>query len=154
MAKSMNTEYSTPPRSFRRRSSLGIRCLWRDDSGVAAVEFAFIVPILVLMLTGIIQFGAVLFIQHNMGEIARESARRVAVGAMTQTQAEQFVDDNLVNWGATFDVAVTVVPDPTDPTESDVDVVITAPMSEVAFIDILGVFEGRTLRAASTMRVE
>ncbi len=153
MAKSMNTECSTPPRSFRRRSSLGIRCLWRDDSGVAAVEFAFIVPILVLMLTGIIQFGSVLFIQHNMGEVARESARRVAVGAMTETQAEQFVDDTLVNWGVTFDVDVTV-PDPNVPTETDVDVVITAPMSEVAFIDILGVFEGRTLRAASTMRVE
>ena len=106
------------------------------------------------MLTGIIQFGSVLFIQHNMGEVARESARRVAVGAMTPTQAKQFVDDQLVNWGATFDVAVTVVPDPTDPTEADVNVVITAPMSEVAFIDILGVFEGRTLRAASTMRVE
>jgi hypothetical protein len=106
------------------------------------------------VLTGIIQFGAVLFIQHNMGEVARESARRVAVGAMTQTQAEQFVDDTLVNWGTTFDVAVTVVPDPADPTESDVDVVITAPMSEVALIDILGVFKGRTLRAASTMRVE
>ncbi len=153
MAKSMNTECSTPPRSFRRRSSLGIRCLWRDDSGVAAVEFAFIVPILVLMLTGIIQFGSVLFIQHNMGEVARESARRVAVGAMTKAQAEQFVDDTLVNWGVTFDVDVTV-PDPNVPTETDVDVVITAPMSEVAFIDILGVFEGRTLRAASTMRVE
>ncbi len=149
----MNTECSTPPRSFRRRSSLGIRCLWRDDSGVAAVEFAFIVPILVLMLTGIIQFGSVLFIQHNMGEVARESARRVAVGAMTKAQAEQFVDDTLVNWGVTFDVDVTV-PDPNVPTETDVDVVITAPMSEVAFIDILGVFEGRTLRAASTMRVE
>ncbi len=153
MAKSMNTECSAPPKSFRRRPSLGIRCLWRDDSGVAALEFAFIVPILVLMLTGIIQFGAVLFIQHNMGEIARESARRVAVGAMTKTQAEQFVDDHRVNWGATFDVEVTVVPDPTDPTEADVDIVITAPMSEVAFIDILGVFKGRTLRAASTMRV-
>jgi Flp pilus assembly pilin Flp len=153
MAKSMNTNCSAPPRSFRRRSSLGIRCLWRDDSGVAAVEFAFIVPILVLLLTGIIQFGAVLFIQHNMGEIARESARRVAVGAMTKTEAEQFVDDHLVNWGATFDVAITV-PDPADPTDTDVDVVITAPMSEVAFIDILGVFEGRTLRSASTMRVE
>jgi len=153
MAKSMNTECSTPPRSFRRRSSLGIRCLWRDDSGVAAVEFAFIVPILVLMLTGIIQFGSVLFIQHNMGEVARESARRVAVGAMTKAQAEQFGYDTLVNWGVTFDVDVTV-PDPNVPTETDVDVVITAPMSEVAFIDILGVFEGRTLRAASTMRVE
>ena len=154
MAKSMNTEYSAPPRSFRRRSPLGIRRLWRDDSGVAAVEFAFVVPILVLLLTGIIQFGAVLFIQHNMGETARESARRVAVGAMTVPQAEQFVDDHLVNWGTTFDVSVTVVPDPADPTESDVSVVITAPMSEVALLDILGVFEGQTLRAANTMRME
>ncbi len=73
---------------------------------------------------------------------------------MTQTQARQFVDDRLVNWGTTFDIAVTVVPDPADPTESDVSVVITAPMSEVALLDILGVFEGQTLRAANTMRME
>ena len=154
MAKSMNTECSAPPRCFRRRSSLGIRRLWHNDSGVAAIEFAFIAPILILLLTGIIQFGAVLFIQHNMGEIARESARRVAVGAMTPTQAKQFVDDSLVNWGATFDVAVTVVPDPADPTDTNVSVVVTAPMSEVALLDILGVFEGGTMRAANTMRVE
>ncbi len=154
MAKSMNPERSAPPRFFRRRSSLGIRRLCRDDSGVAAIEFAFIAPILILLLTGIIQFGAVLFVQHNMGEIARESARRVAVGAMTPTQAKQFVDDSLVNWGATFDVAVTVVPDPADPTDTNVSVVITAPMSEVALLDILGVFEGGTMRAANTMRVE
>ena len=154
MAKSMNPECSAPPRFFRRRSSLGIRRLWHNDSGVAAIEFAFIAPILILLLTGIIQFGAVLFIQHNMGEIARESARRVAVGAMTPTQAKQFVDDELVNWGATFDIAVTVAPDPANPTDTDVSVVITAPMSEVALLDILGVFEGGTMRAANTMRVE
>ena len=154
MAKSTNPECSAAPRFFRRRSSLGIRRLWHNDSGVAAIEFAFIAPILILLLTGIIQFGGVLFIQHNMGEVARESARRVAVGAMTPTQAKQFVDDSLVNWGATFDVAVTVVPDPADPTDTNVSVVITAPMSEVALLDILGVFEGGTMRAANTMRVE
>ncbi len=47
-----------------------------------------------------------------------------------------------------------VVPDPADPTDTNVSVVITAPMSEVALLDILGVFEGGTMRAANTMRVE
>ena len=149
----MNTRRSAPSASQNCRSAPGLGRLWRENGGVAAVEFAFVLPVLVILLAGMIQFGLVLFTQHNMGEVTRETARRVAVGALTQTQAVQFAEDQLVGLSTTFDIDVTV-PDPSDPTDTDVEVVITAPMEDVAVIDILGILEGRTLHASSTMREE
>ena len=54
--------------------------------GVSAVEFAFVSPIVVLLLGGIFQFGFALFMQGHMSEIAREVSRRVAVGASAASE--------------------------------------------------------------------
>ncbi|HXV25875.1 MAG TPA: TadE/TadG family type IV pilus assembly protein [Alphaproteobacteria bacterium] len=125
----------------------------RSQEGVAAVEFAFVAPILILIVAGIIQFGAVFFLQGNMGNAAREISRSLAVGAIgTQTEAEALADSRLTNWGIDFDVAVQF-PDPSDPNDTDYTVTVSAPLSEAAIFDILGVFEG-TLTATASMRKE
>ncbi len=134
---------------FRRiRATRGIlRSCWRSERGVAAIEFAIVIPFVLLVLAGIIQFGFVLFLQSHVADVARETARRVAVGEFEQTEAEQFAQDSLLNWGVTYTVEVTV-PDP------DVVVQISLPTSQAALIDLLGVFQSGTLTAAVTTRVE
>ena len=130
------------------RATRGIvRSCWRSERGVAAVEFALAIPFVLLVLSGIIQFGFVLFLQSHVADVARETARRVAVGEFEQAEAEQFAQDSLLNWGVTYTVAVTD-PDP------DVVVQISLPMSQAALIDLLGVFQSGTLSATVTARGE
>ncbi len=69
------------------RATRGIvRSCWRSERGVAAIEFALVIPFVLLLLTGIIQFGFVLFLQSHVADVARETARRVAVGEFEQKQ--------------------------------------------------------------------
>ncbi len=130
------------------RATRGIvRSCWRSERGVAAVEFALVIPCVVLVLSGIIQFGFVLFLQSHVADVARETARRAAVGELEQAEAIQFAQDSLLNWGVTYDVVVTL----NDP---DVDVQISLPMSQAALIDVLGLFQSGPLIAAVTAREE
>ncbi len=136
------------------RATQGIvRSCWRSERGVAAIEFAIALPFVLLLLSGIIQFGLVLFLQGHVADVARNTARRAAIGELAQAEAVQFAQDSLVNWGVTYSVAVTL-PDPNDPNDTDVDVQISLPMSEVALIDLLGLFQSGTLTAAVTAREE
>ncbi len=126
---------------------------WRNERGVAAIEFAFVMPLVVLALSGIIQFGWILFLQSHLVDVARETARRVSVGEFAQADAVQFAQNRLLSWGVTYSVAVTV-PDPNDPDDTDIDVQISLPMSQAAIIDILGIMQSGTLSAAVTARAE
>ena len=133
--------------------ALGLR-LWSDVRGVAALEFAFVLPFLVIVFAGIVQFGAIFFIQNNMTNVAREVSRSLSVGTIeTATEAETLANDRLVNWGISFSVNTTI-PDPDDPNDTDYTVVITAPLSDAAIFDILGVFQSGNLRAQASMRQE
>ena len=84
----------------------------RSDSGAAGIEFALIVPVFVIIITGLIQFGAIFFLQSNMSNAAREAARSLAVGQIsTANEAQDVVEETLVDWGVNFTVTTTN-PDP------------------------------------------
>ena len=130
------------------RAALGtVRSCCRSERGVAAIEFALVIPFVLLVLAGIIQFGFVLFLQSHVADVARDTARRAAVGELTQAEAEQFAQDKLLNWGVTYDVVVAL-------NGTDVDVQISLPMSQAALIDVFGLFQSGTLTAAVTAREE
>ena len=61
----------------------------RDDTGASAVEFALIVPVLLLVVFGIINFGIVFSQQLTINNGVREGARRAVVG---DTQAPRSCD--------------------------------------------------------------
>ncbi len=139
---------------LRQRSMrAAILAPWRDARGVAAVEFAFVMPVLVLILTGIIQLGLLLFLHGNMGDVARDTARRLAVGELTAANAPSYAEGQLVNWGGTFTVTPTM-PNPADPNDRDIIVQISVPIADVSLVDIVGVFQTGNMTAASTMRQE
>ena len=52
----------------------------RDDRGAAAVEFALVLPVLVVLLFGMVQFGIAYDAQLKVTHAAREGARMAAVG--------------------------------------------------------------------------
>ena len=54
----------------------------RKREGAAALEFALVLPLLVILLFGIIDFGYLMFVVSTMNNAAREGARRGAVEAV------------------------------------------------------------------------
>ncbi|MEN8675470.1 TadE family protein [Nocardioides sp.] len=83
---------------------LGLRGRRRDDDGAAAVEFALVVPFLLVILFGIISYGVMLSFRQSLSQAATEGARAAAVTINPlEKQAEAFaaVEDAL----STFDVA-------------------------------------------------
>jgi hypothetical protein len=117
------------------------------------VEFAIIAPIGLALLAGIIQFGFALFIESHMAGVARDTARRYAVGASDETEAAAFAQSALLNWGVTYTVTVTP-PDPADPSDLDVNVLISLPRSSVAIVDMTGLFQSGALTTSVTMMTE
>ncbi len=128
----------------------GLRTLWRNRDGAAAVEFAFILPILLLLFSGIVQFGSIMFLENHMTNVARETSRRVAVGELAQADAKSSAQQALVNWGVDYEVLVAT----SGGGNQDITVTISLPMREAALMDVLGVFQSGNLTAAVTMRME
>ncbi|MFZ5898721.1 MAG: TadE/TadG family type IV pilus assembly protein [Bacillota bacterium] len=69
-----------------------MRGLWRGETGQSLVEFALILPLLILLLFGTIEFGRVFSSSLVLTNAAREGARLGAVGK-TDTQIIQSVRD-------------------------------------------------------------
>ncbi len=131
----------------RARKWRDFHAWWNDESGAAAIEFALIATVAVTLFSGIVQFGYVLFIENHMADVARDSARRYAVGETDQSETVQYAQDALLNWGVTYTVTVT-------PNVDDVIVLISLPRSSVAIIDRLGLFQSGTLTTSVTMLTE
>jgi Flp pilus assembly protein TadG len=51
----------------------------RDERGASAVEFAFIVPLLILLVLGIAEFGHTFQVQGTLSAAAREGVRAMAL---------------------------------------------------------------------------
>ncbi len=64
-----------PHRPPRRRTRLS------GERGAAAVEFALVAPVLIMLLIGIVEFSLVYSTQSSLSAAAREGARVVALGA-------------------------------------------------------------------------
>jgi len=62
-----------------------LRRFHHDRSGAAAVEFALIAPIFLVLLCGIIENGLILFTQAAMDNGTRDAARVILLGNATQT---------------------------------------------------------------------
>ncbi len=84
-----------------------------DRRGVAAVEFAFVAPVIFMLTIGTIDVWRLVFSWSSLNHLAREATRYASVrGAesltpMTQTQLETFVNNRLIGMDPN-DVTVTV----------------------------------------------
>jgi Flp pilus assembly protein TadG len=69
----------TPPAVTRRISHRIPRTLADDERGVAVVEFALILPVLLGIVLGIIQFGTAFNYWNDLNQVAADGARYAAV---------------------------------------------------------------------------
>jgi Flp pilus assembly protein TadG len=56
-----------------------MRARLRDERGATAVEFAFIVPLLIVLVLGIAEFGHAFQVQGTLSAAAREGVRMMAL---------------------------------------------------------------------------
>lgn len=71
--------------------------------GASVVEFAFIVPVLMLLLLGILEYSRFLFTVQVMNNAAREGARYAVVNTaatLTTTDIQNYVDSYMAGTGA------------------------------------------------------
>jgi hypothetical protein len=124
---------------------------WRDERGASAVELAFVSPLLITMLLGVIQYGSVFLVQMRMNDTARDTVRRLAVGDLaSETAAEDYARMQLSDWPALFHVVADL---PTAPNR-DVAVVITVPMADAAILNFVSVGLDGDIRSEIHMMLE
>ncbi len=138
-----------------------IRRRLKSDRGAAAIEFALVFPLFVAILFAIVHFGFVFFIWNDMGNAAREAARRLSVDdSISEAQAANVVQNWLTQWPATFSVTACKIAAETSNSSNctsanSVSVTVTAPMSEVSIIGPIAVnFGAANLRSFVIMRKE
>jgi Flp pilus assembly protein TadG len=118
-----------------------------EDTGAAAVEFALVLPILLLLIFGIVDFGRLYFTQITLTDAAREGARVLALegaagSGYTATQAasdaEARVQDaaNGVDGTVTVTTGTCTVGDPVTVTAST-DFSFLTPLPDLA--NLLGI---------------
>lgn len=76
--------------------------LLADDAGQAMVEFAFVLPILLIVVLGIVDFGRAWNAHQVITDAAREGARTMVVAAVpeaTDASVKQVVKDALTRAG-------------------------------------------------------
>lgn len=133
--------------------------LARNEAGTSAVEFAFVLPILMLLLTGMINIGMIMLAQNNMMRTAQNAARNLSLAQMNVTQTEVYIQEKLASFGQALTIDVTLPNTAATPPETDVTVTLSVPMADVMPIDIIGMknmqaFETKSLSVQITMRQE
>ncbi len=66
-------------------------------SGVAAIEFAIIAPVMILILFGIIAYGIFFGAANSVQQLAANSAR-AAMGGISRSERQALVDDYVENF--------------------------------------------------------
>ena len=160
------------PRGLTRgltRGRSGLRRVWavrrllRCTSGISSVEFAIILPVLMMFLFSIIAFGTTLYAHVNMENAAREAVRRMAVAEVGYDDGVQIGcnDETPPTAGTAEWTACSYLADFADflvTAEAgvcpEISVTVTVPAEQVALGDVFGFFNGRDLTAEVFMRQE
>lgn len=158
-------------RGSREQMQTYRRCaLYRDERGAAVVEFALVLPLLLMLIFGIVSFGTIAFVNSNMLNAARDAARVLAVKNNTSAQALAQAQGELAIGVLSYAINVCTagggctctpsgggtctIPDPRSDTANDVAVTVSVPMGQAAIVDWLGIFQSKTLSATVVMYKE
>jgi Flp pilus assembly protein TadG len=123
--------------------------------GAAMIEFALVLPLLVTIMMGIIEFGRAMTVQTILTNAAREGARNAILAGATDTGVQTAVTTYLSNSGITAGSTTTITPTSNNATSGTViHVTVSYPFSDVfAFPDWVGL-KNVTLTSSVYMRRE
>ena len=131
---------------------------YKHEDGQAMVEFALILPIFLLILCGILDFGWLFYNQLSLNNACREGARYAVVHTAENADTQSIINhiENttttvFANDGVDISIEYT---SPADPTSGDIKVSMQADIS--FFTPVLSTVLGKERRITSTviMKVE
>ncbi|NND98377.1 MAG: pilus assembly protein [Pirellulaceae bacterium] len=120
-----------------------------NRAGVAAVEFALVVPLLFLFFFAAFEFCRVNMIRHTADNAVYEAARVAIIPGATAEEAEQEAEQILNSLGLT-NVDVKVTPSKIEKDTEEVTVRVTVPLDDNSFIPHQFV-DGRDIERELTM---
>lgn len=148
----MKSRYCTRSRDLPTASSPS-----SDRRGTAAVEAAFVLTIMAVLLLGTWEISRLVEVQQILNNAAREGARQAASGHLTASQVQDVVTNYLNDGGLPITNVVVTVHDLTNPgtdptiaTEFDnLQVKVTIPFKDVRWSGSLLVTNASTILTAS-----
>ena len=143
-----------------RRRDRSIRCAAagflagsEGRRGAGTIEFALLLPVLLLIIVAIVEMSNIYFMRTQLSEIARDATRRFAVGALEKSEVEAFVLGRLSEQ-TTIKGKVEVDEEEIDGV-ADVTLSLSVPFADVLLFDqfIEGLWSGAPtdLSVSSTM---
>lgn len=123
--------------------------------GAAAVEFALVAPLFILLLLGMIEVGRAIMVQQIITNASREGARSAVLDGATATDVETFVNTYLTN--ASLPAATVTFPQG-DPESAGfgapVEVRVQLNYGQVSWVPAPMYLNGIPLTASTVMRRE
>jgi Flp pilus assembly protein TadG len=122
--------------------------------GLAAIEFAIVAPLLVLLILGMIEFGRMIMVQQILTNGAREGARKAVLPGVTDTMVQKTIDDYLKN--ADIKGFSRSVSPSTDSAAggTSITVTVSVPYKDVTWLPVGQFLTDKTLSASVVMRKE
>lgn len=120
-----------------------------NQKGAVLVETAIILPILLLIVFGIFEFGRAMFIVNTLNNAAREGARRAAVSP-TNAGIDAYVKSCIPLDPAKLTVSTTAFP----AAGSGAPVTVSVTFTFRTLTEMIPLLDGRILRGVATMRYE
>ncbi len=144
----MNESQKSPPKRIRRHA------LWRNCRGVAAVELAVCLPIVVLLVVATIEACSAVFLKQSLTVAAYEGVRMALVEGATagnvQASCNQVLADRTIEGG-------TITISPSDIASlrvgEYVNVTVSAPCDENSVVPA-NFYRGRRMSATASMMIE
>jgi Flp pilus assembly protein TadG len=123
--------------------------------GAAAVEFAIVAPVFVLLVFGMIEYGRMVMVHQVITNATREGARRAVLVGVTAADVTTTVNTYLTN-GTVSGATVTLSPanPSTAVSGTPVSVTVSVPYTSVSWLPSPFFLGGATMSATSTMRRE
>lgn len=123
----------------------------REDSGQDLIEYALILPLLLLLFIGIIEFGMIIFSYDTIANAAREGARVGIISGRTDAQVSTATRQLTLGLDQS---ALNVTVDRSNPEAIRVIVQYNAPLLTGVFVQSIGGSSSVPLQATATMRYE
>jgi Flp pilus assembly protein TadG len=122
--------------------------------GAAAVEFAVVAPVFILLVLGMLEYGRMIMVQQVITNASREGARRAVLDGATVESVTAAMTSYL-NGGTVSGATLTITPDPATATAgTGITVKVSVDYSKVQWLPFTMFLGAAKLEATTTMRRE